>query len=65
MPRRGNVPKRDVLPDPIYGNKKCYNKRDNGLGMRDKAFLCPNFLPVKGFRPFPADCRRYRSDRFL
>ena len=21
MPRRGNVPKRDVLPDPIYGNK--------------------------------------------
>ena len=21
MPRRGNVPKRDVLPDPIYGSK--------------------------------------------
>lgn len=21
MPRRGSVPKRDVLPDPIYGNK--------------------------------------------
>ena len=21
MPRRGGVPKRDVLPDPIYGNK--------------------------------------------
>ena len=21
MPRRGNVPKRDVLPDPVYGNK--------------------------------------------
>ena len=21
MPRRGNVPKRDVLPDPLYGNK--------------------------------------------
>ena len=20
MPRRGNVPKREVLPDPIYGN---------------------------------------------
>ena len=21
MPRRGNVPKRDVLPDPVYGSK--------------------------------------------
>ena len=21
MPRRGNVPKRDVLPDPMYGSK--------------------------------------------
>ena len=21
MPRRGNVPKREVLPDPIYGTK--------------------------------------------
>ena len=21
MPRRGNVPKRDVLPDPMYNNK--------------------------------------------
>ena len=21
MPRRGSVPKRDVLPDPIYGSK--------------------------------------------
>lgn len=21
MPRRGNIPKRDVLPDPIYGSK--------------------------------------------
>ena len=20
MPRRGNVPKREVLPDPVYGN---------------------------------------------
>ena len=22
MPRRGKVPKRDVLPDPVYGSKK-------------------------------------------
>ena len=21
MPRKGAVPKRDVLPDPVYGNK--------------------------------------------
>ena len=21
MPRRGSVPKRDVLPDPVYGSK--------------------------------------------
>ena len=21
MPRKGNVPKRDVLPDPVYGSK--------------------------------------------
>ena len=21
MPRKGNVPKRDVLPDPMYGSK--------------------------------------------
>ncbi|NMA06292.1 MAG: 30S ribosomal protein S7, partial [Ruminococcaceae bacterium] len=21
MPRRGNIPKRDVLPDPLYGSK--------------------------------------------
>ena len=21
MPRRGNVPKRDILPDPVYGSK--------------------------------------------
>lgn len=24
MPRKGAVPKRDVLPDPVYGNKDRY-----------------------------------------
>ena len=26
MPRRGNVPKREVLPDPIYGSTVVYEE---------------------------------------
>ena len=30
MPRKGNVPKRDVLPDPVYGSKVVIHKSSWG-----------------------------------
>ena len=32
MPRKGNVPKREVLPDPIYGNKVVTKLINNIIG---------------------------------
>ena len=35
MPRRGNVPKRDVLPDPVY-NSKLVTKLINSIMLDGK-----------------------------
>lgn len=44
MPRKGAVPKRDVLPDPVYGNKtvtRFINKvmLDGKKGVAEKSFM--------------------------
>ena len=51
MPRKGNVPKRDVLPDPVYGSKvvtKLINnlmidgkkgKEDHLIGLKENVIL--------------------------
>ena len=39
MPRKGNVPKRDVLPDPMYGSK-VVSKLINNLTFLSFCDLC-------------------------
>ena len=43
MPRRGNVPKRDVLPDPIYGSK-VVTKLVNQIMLDGKKGLAQNIV---------------------
>ena len=39
MPRRGNVPKRDVLPDPLYNSKLVTKLINNIMLELEKASL--------------------------
>ena len=60
MPRRGNVPKRDVLPDPVYGSKK---QKFNLNGQLLHAFRLTLTHPRTGERmtfeaPLPAYFRK-------
>ncbi len=43
MPRKGNVPKRDVLPDPIY-NSKLVSKLVNSIMLDGKKGTAQNIL---------------------
>jgi len=43
MPRKGNVVKRDVLPDPIY-NSKLVTKLINGIMLEGKKAVAQNIL---------------------
>ena len=45
MPRKGNVPKRDVLPDPIY-NSKLVTKLINSIMLDGKKGLAQHILYV-------------------
>ena len=46
MPRRGNVPKRDVLPDPMYNNK-VVSKLINQIMLDGKKGTAQNVLRRK------------------
>ncbi|MCB9498567.1 MAG: 30S ribosomal protein S7 [Bacillales bacterium] len=43
MPRKGNVPKRDVLPDPIY-NSKLVTRLINGMMIKGKKGTAQSIL---------------------
>ena len=43
MPRKGNVPKRDVLPDPIY-NSKLVTRLINGMMLQGKRGTAQSIL---------------------
>jgi small subunit ribosomal protein S7 len=43
MPRKGNVPKRDVLPDPIY-NSKLVTRLINGMMLQGKKGTAQSIL---------------------
>ena len=43
MPRKGNVPKRDVLPDPIY-NSKLVTRLINGMMVSGKKGTAQSIL---------------------
>ena len=51
MPRKGNVPKRDVLPDPVYGSKVVTKLINNLMidGKKGKAqkIVCYAFIRSK------------------
>ena len=53
MPRRGNVPKRDVLPDPLYNSKlvtklvNCYHARRQEGRCAEGCLWCFRYRSVK------------------
>ena len=61
MPRRGNVPKREILPDPVYGSvlvTRLINSvmLDGKKGVAQKVVygaFDPGSALADGLRPFP------------